>query len=167
MPGLGESGERRRGALKTAAAEFPALYDEMYGSMVRLAYTLLSNAEEAEEVVQDAFATVYVRWETLLNPAGYLRVTVVNGARRTLRRRIHRDQLHQQLGPSQKRATTPNDYILDAVDSLPERQRIAVVLAYYGDLTAVEISDVLDCRPGTAKSLVHRGLKQLKRELRQ
>lgn len=133
--------------------------------MVRLAFTLLSSQAEAEEVVQDAFAEVYMRWETLLNPGGYLRISVINRARRVLRRRIHRDELHQVIGDAQERTVAPTDYLLDTLDGLPERQRTAVVLAYYAQMTSAEIAEALECRVGTAKSLVHRGIKRLRKEL--
>ena len=56
-------------------------------------------------------------------------------------------------------------YILDMLERLPERQRTALVLAYYGGFTRAEIAEALDCREGTAKSLVSRGLARLRKEL--
>ena len=145
--------------------DFAVLYRERYRPMAKLAFSLLNNAAEAEEVTQDAFTDVYRRWKSLLNPPGYLRIAVINGARRTLRRRIHRDDLHQRIGAGTQQTTSASEYLLDSLDSLPEKQRTAVILAYYERMTSVEIAEALDCPVGTAKSLVHRGIKNLRKEI--
>ena len=67
---------------------FEALYERQFRPMVRLAYTLVDTRQQAEEVVQDSFAAVYERFHRLDNPEAYLRVTVLNGCRRVLRRRV-------------------------------------------------------------------------------
>jgi RNA polymerase sigma factor (sigma-70 family) len=48
---------------------------------------------------------------------------------------------------------------------LPDRQRMAVVLRFYEDLSEAEIAELLGCRPGTVKSLIHRGLAKVKKEI--
>jgi len=53
--------------------------------------------------------------------------------------------------------------LLDALATLPYRQRAALVLRFYDDLSEADSAVVLGCRPGTVGSLVHRGLAQLKR----
>ena len=45
------------------------------------------------------------------------------------------------------------------------RQRIAIVLRFYEDLSEREVSEILKCRPGTVKSLVSRGLETLRNEI--
>jgi DNA-directed RNA polymerase specialized sigma24 family protein len=49
--------------------------------------------------------------------------------------------------------------------ALPERQRMAVVLRFYEDLPEAEIARLLGCRPGTVKSLIHRGLAKVREEV--
>lgn len=66
---------------------FEVLYQREFRPMVRLATALVDAPDQAEEVVQEAFAAVYLRYRTLANPVGYLRVCVLNGSRRVLRRR--------------------------------------------------------------------------------
>ncbi len=56
----------------------------------------------------------------------------------------------------------PQEPLVDALATLNERQRVAVVLRYYEDLSEAEIAVALGCRPGTVKSLLHRGLSQLR-----
>ncbi len=144
--------------------DFRALFDEHAAAMVQLAYRIVHNDAEAEEVVQDAYVELYQRWPKVMNPSGYLRVAVVNRARRVVRRRLHRDELHQRIGVNVP--DTEHRYLLDLLIALPERERTALVLAYYGDFTRAEIADTLGCPEGTAKSLVHRGLRRLEKELR-
>jgi DNA-directed RNA polymerase specialized sigma24 family protein len=62
--------------------------------MVRLAHALVDTRQGAEEVVQDAFAAIYTRYSRLERPEAYLRVTVLNGCRRMLRRRMLSRRLH-------------------------------------------------------------------------
>jgi RNA polymerase sigma factor (sigma-70 family) len=57
--------------------------------------------------------------------------------------------------------------LLDAIDSLPRRQRIVIVLRYYEDLSEFEIAEALGCRLGTVKSLASRALDQLRRVVEQ
>lgn len=69
------------------AMTFEELYARQYAPMVRLAHALVDTRPRAEEVVQDAFAAVYERYQHLGHPEAYLRITVLNGCRRVLRRR--------------------------------------------------------------------------------
>ena len=67
-----------------------------YALLLRLAFVLTGNQHEAEELVQDAFVELQQRWHRVLNPAGYLRTVVVNGARRRGRRRANRLRIVEQ-----------------------------------------------------------------------
>jgi DNA-directed RNA polymerase specialized sigma24 family protein len=67
--------------------EFDELYRTKYTPMIRLAYVLVDTIGDAEHVVQDAFVALYRRYDTVLAPEAYLRTSVVNGARKVLRRR--------------------------------------------------------------------------------
>ena len=148
----------RAGAEPLPTATFDALYVAEYGPMVRLAF-LLVGAGAAEEVVQDAFARVFERWATLDRPGAYLRTCVVNGCRQLARRR--RLQWRHPY-PAPAAAELGADDLLQALDGLPPTRRAAIVLRYYGDLSEAEIAETLGVRPGTVKSMVHRGLRQLR-----
>lgn len=145
-----------------------ALFAAEYDAMLRLAYVLSRDQHEAEEIVQDAFVEVTDRWSVLLNPGGYLRTAVVNGVRRRGRRNANRRRILEAnaatiAGPGHH--VDGYDEIVDVLSTLPDHQRIALVLAYYGGLGPNEIAEALGCRPGTAKSHVHRGLRRLRKEL--
>lgn len=143
---------------------FEALFDRERTAMVRLAYLMVGTESVAEEVVQDAFTTVYLRWSELDNPGGYLRRCVVNGANRQLRRR----RLERRKLPSivEEPVDLEARELLDALAGLRPAWRAVVVLRFYGAMTQDEIAEVLDMRPGTVKSSLHRALDQLRKEIR-
>lgn len=138
---------------------FAELYRSEYGPMVRLARALVDEQGQAEEIVQDAFANTFSRWGRIDEPGGYVRSAVVNGARSELRRR----QVRRRISiPAPIVDRTDNEYLADAVARLTPRRRIAVVLRFWADLPDREIAVLLGCRPGTVKSLVSRGLADLR-----
>ena len=138
---------------------FEQLYAQQARHMARLAYLMTGSAAQAEEVVHDAFAQVYERWGRIDNPPAYLRTCVVNGSRRLLRRRrMERDRVRPPIGEE----SIEREYLHDALAALPARRRAAVVLRYFADLSEAEIASSLGVRPGTVKSMLHRGLAELK-----
>ncbi|MHB8295146.1 MAG: SigE family RNA polymerase sigma factor [Acidimicrobiales bacterium] len=138
-----------------------ALYRDRYEPMVRLAFLLVGSSGLAEEAVQESFLKVRKRIGGLEHPSAYLRATVVNECRNHHRRaRIERRDLPLHAQPS-----SSNDEVnelADALGALPYRQRAVIVLRYYLGASEVEIADYLGCRPGTVKSLAHRGLAALR-----
>ena len=134
--------------------------------MVRLAALMVGSRAIAEEIVQDAFAAVSERWGGLDRPGGYLRTAVVNGCAQALRRRSVEDR-HRivELAPADE---IPERLIelRSALDRLNHRQRIVIVLQYFADLPDREIAQTLGVRQATVRSLAHRALTALRRELR-
>jgi RNA polymerase sigma-70 factor (sigma-E family) len=150
---------------RRAVSGFDELYATEYAAMVRLAYLLVRDREAATEVTHDAFARVLERWDRLERPGGYLRTAVVNGSRDALRRRIFRRSRHHVAGRIDLTTPAPDDYLADALARLQPRRRAAIVLRYYLDLSEAEIAATLGVRPGTVKSLLHRGLADLRAAL--
>ncbi len=142
------------------ATTFEDLYALEYRPMVRLAFVLLGRDGPAEEVVQDGFARVYERWDSLQAPGGYLRTCVVNGCRDVLRRQ--RLAIWKRPDPRPTSSELEVDHLTDALAALSPQRRAAVVLRYYGDLSEAEIAATLGVRPGTVKSMLHRSLAQLR-----
>lgn len=141
---------------------FEALYESHFTTMVRLAYGLVDTRQQAEEVVQDSFAAVYERFQRLDNPEAYLRVTVLNGCRRVLRRRMLG---RRQPVPPTEDAELGVSHVVDAIRRLPYKQRSMIVLRYDLQLTDREIADTLGMSVGTVKSTIHRALAELRKEL--
>jgi RNA polymerase sigma-70 factor (sigma-E family) len=149
-------------AARPAERGFEELYEVQYTPMVRVAHLLVDTVEQAEEVVQDAFAAVYLRWGRLENPGAYLRVAVLNGARKQLRRR--RVARRAAVAPPEPHELEFN-HVLDAVRRLPHRQRAVVVLRYELQLNEADIATTLGIPPGTVKSTLHRALARLREEV--
>lgn len=141
---------------------FEELYAQQYRPMVRLAFALVDTPGQAEEVVQDAFAAVYERYDRLDHPTAYLRTTVLNGCRRVLRRRV---LSRRHPTPPGEDGALGYNHVVDAIRRLPNKQRSMVVLRYDLQLTDAEIADTLGIPVGTVKSSLHRALASLRKEL--
>lgn len=156
---MGEVQSRTGGLELADDGPLAGLFRDEYDDLVRLAFLMLSDAADAEEVVQDAFVALARRWNDVLRPGAYLRTSVVNGCRSRLRRR-------QTARRHEPRPADPVELgaseLSDALEVLSDRQRAAVVLTYYSGMASTEVAEVLGCPTGTVKSLLHRGLKTLR-----
>lgn len=143
------------------------LYQREYQPMVRLARLLTGSLATAEELVQDAFITLHQRADRIDNPGGYLRRTVVNNCYSHLRRADLERRKLQVVGnrPDHPELPTDLDETWRSLESLKPRQRTALVLRFYEDLSVADVAELMGVREGTVKSLVHRGLRQLEKEL--
>jgi RNA polymerase sigma-70 factor (sigma-E family) len=140
---------------------FDDLYVEAYPDMVRLAYLMVDSNGVAEELVQDSFVRVHAKWRTIDHPRAYLRTTVVNACRNERRRRkVARRVVAASRGEVSTDAHP--DLLGDALRSLSPDRRAAIVLRFYEDLPVQDVADILGVAPGTVKSMVHRGLAELR-----
>jgi RNA polymerase sigma-70 factor (sigma-E family) len=150
-----------------------ALYVRHGPSALALAYLLTGDRALAEDLTQEAFARVVGRFAHLRDPEAfpaYLRKTVLNLARSHFRRkRLERSFLRREQQQPREEGVEYNldvrEDVWQALQLLPERQRLAIVLHFYEDLSDDEASDVLRCRPGTYRSLVSRGVKALREQI--
>jgi RNA polymerase sigma-70 factor (sigma-E family) len=144
------------------------LYARNATGAIRLAYLLTGDRGLAEDLVQDAFVRLTGRLLHVRNPGGfhaYLRTTVINLARAHHRRmRVERRFLERRTANAT--STLPDvserEALRQALLALPIRQRTALVLRFYEDLSEAETAEVMRCRPGTVKSLVSRGKEALR-----
>jgi RNA polymerase sigma-70 factor (sigma-E family) len=150
------------------------LYAAHYRSLVRMAAMLLRSTGEAEEVVQDAYVVMHGRWRRLRDAdkaLAYLRQTVVNKARSRLRHRQVEERHLPATSPpaasAEQIALAGEGYsaVFQALKKLPQRQREAVVLRYYVDLSEAEIADTMGVSRGAVKSHTSRGLAALRTAL--
>ena len=138
---------------------FDQFFTERYERMVGLAVGLIDHRATAEEIVQEAFQRVWLRWASLTRPACYLRTTVVNSCNDELRRRRVRRQTDPVL---HQRHEAEAHYLIDALADVDLRRRQALVLRYYAGHTVSEVAEAMAIPTGTAKSLIHRGLADLR-----
>ena len=149
------------------------LYAAHWRQLVRLSVLLVHDQGRAEEVVQDAFVALHGRWRRLRDPdkaLSYLRQSVVNRSRSALRHRgvVERHAAAQRpVEPLPGADTTSaalarRAVVLDALRSLPTRQREVIALRYYLDLSEAEIADALGISRGAVKSHASRGSAALR-----
>lgn len=136
------------------------VYRDRYGDLVRLAYLIIRQSAEAEEVVQEAFVACHRSWDGVRDPFLYVRTAVVNRCY-SWGRRFQVEQRHRPPPPPP--AELGADELWDALGVLNDRQRAAVVLRFYEDLPDSEIAELLGCRTATVRTAIHRGLKALRK----
>ena len=167
------SGSRTIGALvsQTGRAELGEFYAAHADSTKRLAYLLTGDNELAEDITQDAFVKMAGRLGGLRNrnaSAAYLRQTVVNLSRSHFRRKkVERGYLQREAGMQRMETVESRDVVVadalwNELQQLAYRQRCAVVLRYYEDLSEHQAADVLGCSVGALKALTNRAMEQLR-----
>jgi RNA polymerase sigma factor (sigma-70 family) len=146
---------------------FDAFFRANVGAMVRIARLITGSPSVGEEIAQDAFSAMYKRWDSLEEPVGYLRTSVVNRSRSYLRHEGVVSRNRARVGVATEAVTDvyPSDdgALETALDRLNDRQRAAVVLKFWADLPEKEIAEILACRPGTVKSMLSRALADLRK----
>jgi RNA polymerase sigma-70 factor (sigma-E family) len=157
-----------------AADAVTALFREHALGLTRLAFLVLGDRFVAEDVVQEAFCGLYGAWDRLPshdNVVGYLRVSVLNGCRSTIRRsrRAPRAIAVAPAASAEADALSGEERraAVAAIRRLPPRQREALVLRYFADLPVNEIAQAMGVSAGTVKSTTARGLAALGRMLRE
>jgi len=153
-----------------------ALYRTHALALVKLAVLMTGDQSTAEDVVQDAFLGLYRRWSALHDAdkaIGYLRSSVLNGCRSVHRVRFRRQgiTLDPPLSADSAEAEAllgeAHREVLAALRRLPRRQREAVVLRYYLDMTEEQAAQAMGVSRGTVKSATSRGLSALARILKE
>ena len=152
------------------------LYSQQYRPLVRLAALLVRDTPTAEEVVQDAFVAMHDAWQRLRdaeNALAYLRQAVVNRSKSVLRHRTVVDRNLAKTTPDMPSAEhgalvlLERSAVVAALRDLPGRQREAIVLRYYADLTEAEIAATMGISRGAVKSHTARGMIALRSALEQ
>src|SRR4051794_24117773 len=130
--------------------------------------TMLVGQHEAEDALQDAFITLYRRWDRVAaadNPDAYVHRSLVNASLQLLRRR-RRIELPPAFDPGGlDDAVGDRQHMLQVLASLPPRQRAVLVLAFYEDRNEAEIAEAMGCSRGTVKSQKARALSVLRERL--
>lgn len=158
-------------SMDRARGRLAELYVTHAARVTGLAYVLTGDRELARDLAQDAFVRVAARFAHLRAPEAfdsYLRKAVVNLARNHFRRaRLERaflssaGRIGDQVDPTE--ALESRDELWRLLDRLPHRQRAALVLRYYEDLSEAQVADLLRCSVHAVNALVGRGLRALRR----
>jgi RNA polymerase sigma-70 factor, ECF subfamily len=152
----------RPAQIEFCAAEYPRLVG---------AITLYTgNRDLAIEIAQEALTRAVAHWpqvERMAVPGAWAYRVAINLANSTYRRRRLEALAHQRIAASPDRRDSALDAsdtfaVRDAVASLPQRQRAAIVLRYYADLPVREVASLLRVKEGTVKALTHQGIQNLR-----
>lgn len=157
--------------LERGLGPLASLYEEHAARAFRLAFLLTGDHDTAEDLVQDAFVKLIGRFADLRNPESfdiYLRRTVVTMSYGLFRRRrTERAYLAREWGLGERTSDVipdveRKDELLTQLQRIAPRQRAALVLRYYEDLSEQQAADVLGCSLRTVKSLVTRGIQAMR-----
>lgn len=170
-------GRRRAGGASgpsAAARDHDEAFAEVFAAhrddVVRLAYLLCGDPDAARDAAAEAFARTYDQWRRgrVDRVEAYVRRAVVNHVKNDFRRRGRQRAFEGQRFGDDRGATSQTDRA-DATDAmwqlirgLPQRQRTAVVLRFWEDLSVAEVADAMGCPVGTAKSLLSRAVARLR-----
>jgi RNA polymerase sigma-70 factor (sigma-E family) len=151
-----------------------AMYTTHYRSLVRLSGLLLRDTGTAEEVVQDSFVAMHGAWSRLRDSEkalAYLRQSVVNRSRSVLRHQMVVDRHAPKPPPDEPSAehgafaALERTEVIAALRGLPARQREALVLRFYADLSEAQIAGAMGISKGAVKSHTARALASLRSAL--
>jgi RNA polymerase sigma-70 factor (sigma-E family) len=131
----------------------------------------LGSVDVAEELAQEALVRVWERWHSVRGmeaPQAWAYRVALNLATSRFRRRAAERKAYQRLAQTAEEHTAPDPAVVlavrEALRSLPERQRAAVVLRYFADLSVADTASALRCQPGTVKALTSQGIARLRRD---
>jgi RNA polymerase sigma factor (sigma-70 family) len=153
------------------------LYEQHALATVRLVGILLGDPDAAVEVVHDAFVRIHGRLDRLRDPsasAAYLRSTALNLARNKIRREQTARRRVAALAPASPSWGADHEVlvaddrqaVLDALRSLPDRQRECLVLRHYLELSDTEIAATLSISASSVKTHLQRGTEAVARLLK-
>jgi RNA polymerase sigma-70 factor (sigma-E family) len=164
-------GSAQSQAATEADRTLTAVYDAEYRSLVRMSAVMLGDVGSAEEVVQDSFIAVHAAWRGLRDvdkAVRYLRRSVLNRSRSVLRHRAVVDRYMPKQEPempsAEQAAMTRLEHsaVISALRSLPDRQREALVLKFYLDLSEEQVAAAMKVSTGAVKSHISRGKAALR-----
>jgi RNA polymerase sigma-70 factor (sigma-E family) len=149
--------------------EFVALRS---AALFRVAYLLLGDHHLAEDLLQESLAKTYVAWPKLrevANAEAYTRRVLVTTAISWRRRRSFHERpaelLPEPVGVDPYSTLALHDTLWVLLQELPPRQRAAIVLRHYQDLSEAQTAEAMGCSVGTVKSSVSAGLKRLRQHV--
>jgi RNA polymerase sigma-70 factor (sigma-E family) len=159
-----------RGKHEQKDAEFAAYMAARQPSLLRTAYLLTGDAHTAEDLVQTALAKLYLSWDKVQRRElvdGYVRRILVNEHNSLWRRSWKRREVATGVVPETAAPLRdPDDgqskALWEFVQTLPRKQRAAIVLRYYEELSEAETAAILGVTVGTVKSQTSRALAAMR-----
>ncbi len=160
--------------MRTASdvAAFSEFAEACTPSLFRTAYLMVGDQQLAQDLLQEALVKTLIAWPRLhdrTNLEAYTRRIIVTTSISWRRRRsFHErptDPLPERIGVDPAETVATHRAVVAALLTVPPRQRAAIVLRYYHDLTEAQTADLMGNSVGTVKSQVAAGLKRLRESL--
>jgi RNA polymerase sigma-70 factor (sigma-E family) len=151
--------------------EFREFFASQYARLCWLGCALTGSPAQAEELAQEALVRTWWRWRLVgrpNDPASYARKVLVNRHRSVLRRAATEARSLARVGPEELALPAGDERAMvlwQAIQKLPVRQRVVLVLRFYEDRTEAEVAQLLGLQVGTVKSRCHRALARLRNQL--
>lgn len=147
--------------------DFSDFVTARYRPLVRYAVSLVGDAGQAEDLVQDALVKTYRAWARAADhPEAYTRRVMARASwragRRWWRRELPTDPMPEPPVVEPYACVDRADLIRRALRALPAQQRVALTLRFLDDLSEAEAAAVLGCAVGTVKSRCARGIASLR-----
>lgn len=154
-------------------AEFAEFVAGRSVALHRAAYLMVGDVALAQDLVQEALTKTYVAWPRLRdkrNAEAYTRKAIATTAISWFRRKgwSHErstDAPPDRGTPGHADSVAQSTWLWEALQELPVRQRAAIVLRYYEDLTEAQTAEAMGCAVGTVKSQVSAALTKLRARL--
>ncbi len=157
------------------AAAFAILIDLHLGPILNFANRILSDLSEAEDISQETFLRLWKnaeRWRPDAKLTTWLHRVAYNLCMDRLRktRPAQLDEVPEQIDGGDSPSTTlikgqTAEIVAVAVDDLPARQRTAITLVHFQELTNIEAAAIMDVSVDALESLLARGRRKLRGEL--
>lgn len=148
---------------------FEMLVQAQTDALYRVSMSMLKNEHDAQDAVHDAILSAYQNRHKLREEryfGTWLTRILINACKKQLRQRSRRAEIGDWLPDISSR---DNPYqsveIAEAIEDLPEKIRLAVVLYYVEDYSVKEIRSILKIPEGTVKSRLNKGRNLLKKSL--
>jgi RNA polymerase sigma-70 factor (ECF subfamily) len=164
------------------ARAFEAVYDRHAGAAFSVAYRMVGRGNVAEDVVQEAFLSIWRSGARYERARGSVRTWVLGIVHHRAIDQLRRTAVHAKRRASdegiEERVEAPErtdtevarreeaDTIRSAMDNLPAEQSHVIELAYFGGFTHTEIAAMLETPVGTVKGRMRLGLEKLRNHLR-
>jgi RNA polymerase sigma-70 factor (sigma-E family) len=142
------------------------------GTLFQVAYLLLGDHQLAQDLVQESLAKTYVAWPRLrevANAEAYTRKVIATTAISWRRRRSFHERpvehLPEPAGDDVATTVVVHEALWAALLALPPRQRTAIVLRHYVDLSEAQTAETMGCSVGAVKSSTSTGLRTLRQRV--
>ena len=141
-------------------------------ALLRTAYLMVGDHQLAQDLLQEALIKTFIAWPNLRDPEkvdGYVRKTIVTTSVSWRRRRSFHERpaefLPDASGADDVESLATHQVLVGQLRGLPPRQRAAIVLRYYEDLTVAQTAEIMGCSEGAVKSHVSIGLGKLRERM--